>query len=113
MLSDLLDPATRMPRHRAFWAVPGGLILAQLAALWLLCSQQVQQAEQRQARSPAAPAALQTFAVADCLHYIPGSTVTGCAGRPTRDERGAGLPPQRLVEAAPTGGTIPVKYYSL
>lgn len=112
MLSDPLDPATHMPRSRSFWLVPGGLILAQLAALWMVCGQAVEQAEVRQARNGGGPVAMEAVAAADCHQYIPGSAVTGCASR--RDhEDGRGLPPQRLVDAAATGGTIPIKYYSL
>jgi hypothetical protein len=62
MLSGLLDPAVRMPHARRFWLVFGGLIMAQLVALWVLCSHQVRVAEARQNQRT-----VQQLALADCL----------------------------------------------
>jgi hypothetical protein len=76
MLSGLLDPATQTPRSRMLWAVLGALIAGQLAALWLLCSQQVRQAEARQTERH-----VQQLALADCLQYIPGATIATCTSR--------------------------------
>ena len=78
MLHDLLDPdpETRVPRNPALWWLLGALLAAQFMAFWLLCNQQVRKAEARSAEVQMAQMAL-----ADCLQYIPGSTIASCTTR--------------------------------
>ena len=120
LMSGLLDPATQMPRNRLFWVVLGGLALAQIVALWLLCSHQVRLAEARQTEIH-----VQQLALADCLQYIPGATIATCNSRIGRDSilqarddsaaaaatrsMGAGAASPAPAPAA-RGGTFPVNY---
>jgi len=76
LLDELLDPQTQKPRSNAFWVAFGALAAAQLVALWMLCSHQVRKAEARQVEVQ-----MQQMAMADCLQYIPGSTIASCANR--------------------------------
>lgn len=76
MLTALLDPQTQMPRSRLFWVVLGAVALAQILALWLLCSQQVHKAEARHQELTT-----EQLALADCVQHIPGATVATCANR--------------------------------
>ena len=73
MLSALLDPKTQMPRSRLFWVVLGAVALAQVVALWLLCSQQVDKAEARQRTLTT-----EQLALADCVRHRPGATLATC-----------------------------------
>jgi hypothetical protein len=77
-----VDPATQQPRSRMFWVVLGALAAGQLFAFWLLCSHQVRRAEARQNELT-----VHQMALADCLQYVPGSTIASCANR--IDPRGA------------------------
>lgn len=108
MLSGLLDPTTRMPRSRRFWVVFGGLILAQLAALWVLCSHQVRIAEARESERT-----VQQLALADCLQYIPGATIATCNSRIAQMGVPAAAPArpaaQRAQGAGPAGA-MPVSF---
>lgn len=108
MLSGLLDPATRMPHARRFWLVFGGLILAQLVALWVLCSHQVRIAEARQNERT-----VQQLALADCLQYIPGATIASCTSRIAQMHRPAVAPAQAGApgaRGAGAGGAMPVSF---
>ena len=58
-----------------FWAVILALMVAQIAAFWMLCSQQVRKAEVRDAT-----AQQERMALADCLG-APKSTVSSCVAR--------------------------------
>ena len=58
-----------------FWAVILTLMVAQIAAFWMLCSEQVRKAEVRDAT-----AQHQRLALADCMS-APKSTVSGCVAR--------------------------------
>jgi hypothetical protein len=49
MLPPLLDKTQPSPADRWLWALLGFLVVGQVVALWLLCSQQVQKAEVREA----------------------------------------------------------------
>jgi hypothetical protein len=113
MLSGLIDPATRMPHAGRFWLVFGGLIVAQLLALWGLCSHQVRKAEARQTERT-----VQQLALADCLQYIPGATIATCnsriaqMGAPAVAPAGA-APAQPAVVGAPAArgtGALPVSF---
>ncbi|HVZ45288.1 MAG TPA: hypothetical protein VHA82_15870 [Ramlibacter sp.] len=76
MLSDLLDPAAHNPRRTMFWWVFGAVILAQLAAIWLLCSRQVSLAQARDSDHQVLQVAL-----SDCLQSTPGASIATCASR--------------------------------
>ena len=73
--SHATDPATQS-RSRWMWMMLAGLALAQLLAFWLLCSHQVRRAEARQNET-----VIHQMALADCLQYIPGSTIASCTNR--------------------------------
>jgi hypothetical protein len=49
MLPPLLDKSRPSPADKWLWALIGVLVVGQVVALWLLCSQQVQKAEVREA----------------------------------------------------------------
>lgn len=68
--------ATQAPRSRLFWLALGALAVAQLFAFWLVCSQQVQKAQARDSHM-----SVQQMALADCLQYVPGSTIASCSQR--------------------------------
>ena len=74
MMHELLEPES--PRSRSLWVALGALALAQLVAFWLVCSDQVRKAEARSTEVQMAQMAL-----ADCLQYIPGSTIASCTAR--------------------------------
>lgn len=74
LIANVIDPGTQQPRSRMFWVVLGSLALAQLFAFWLLCSHQVRKAEARSNELT-----VQQMALADCLRYIPGSTIASCS----------------------------------
>jgi hypothetical protein len=82
MPSRLLDKDADLSRDKVFWLIASAMILGQLVTFSLLCSHQVRKAEVRDAS-----AKVERMAVADCLRYIPGATVSSCAARvaPDRD----------------------------
>lgn len=49
MLPPLLDQAQRSPADKWLWALLGFLVVGQVLALWMLCSQQVEKAQVREA----------------------------------------------------------------
>ena len=49
MLPPLLDKTQPSPADKWLWALLGFLVVGQVVALWMLCSQQVQKAESREA----------------------------------------------------------------
>lgn len=63
-------------RDQVFWLSATALVLGQLLAFWMVCSQQVRKAEVRHAASQ-----VERTAVADCLRYIPHATLISCAAR--------------------------------
>ncbi|HEX2546789.1 MAG TPA: hypothetical protein VHL79_18040 [Ramlibacter sp.] len=87
LLSHIIDPATQQPRSRMWWVALGAIVGVQLFAFWLLCSHQVRKAEARQNE-----AVVQQMALADCLQYIPGSTIASCSGQPAQVQAQAGNP---------------------
>jgi len=91
--------ATPAPRSRLFWVALGALAVAQLFAFWLLCSQQVQKAQARDSHM-----SVQQMALADCLQYVPGSTIASCSQR-LEGVRAMAQP----TEAAVTGA-MPVNF---
>lgn len=77
----------RAARDRLMWTALGALIALQLLALYLLCSHQVRKSEARRAQ-----AQVEQMAMNDCLQYVAGSTIAGCATR---------------MGQAPAPGTLP------
>jgi len=63
-------------RARMLWALLAAVAVGQLFAFWLLCSHQVRKAEARRDE-----VVVQQMALADCLQYIPGSTIASCSAR--------------------------------
>ena len=99
ILAAAIDPATQQPRSRMFWVVLGALAAGQLLAFWLLCSHQVRRAEARQNEM-----SVQQMALADCLQYIPGSTIASCTG-PEAAPKAA-----RPADQAAVAGAVPVNF---
>jgi hypothetical protein len=98
----VIAPQTQQPRSRAFWMVLGALVAGQLFAFWLLCVHQVRVAEARNNQ-----ALVQQMALADCLQYIPGSTIASCSARVSVAQMQAqqmGGPPSSVQ------GAVPVSY---
>lgn len=85
-------------RSRMFWVLLGALAAGQLFAFWLLCSHQVRKAEARQNE-----AVVQQMALADCLQYIPGSTIASCTARGDVQADASGAKPA-------VAGALPVSY---
>ena len=103
ILTDALDPATQEPRSRMFWIVLGALAAGQLFAFWLLCSHQMRRAEARQNELT-----VQQMALADCLQYIPRSTIASCANRV--DPAGAGMAQASVSGNRAVAGAQPVSF---
>ncbi|MDB5858065.1 MAG: hypothetical protein JWQ76_1754 [Ramlibacter sp.] len=74
--ADSHDDRQQLPQNRLLWGALGALVLVQLVAFWMLCSHQVRQAEVRDTAI-----AVQQMALADCLQYIPGSTIASCTSQ--------------------------------
>jgi hypothetical protein len=100
-LANVFDPGTQQPRSRMVWLVLGALVAAQLFAFWLLCSHQVRKAEARQNE-----AVVQQMALADCLQYIPGSTIASCKSSSDSSLQAARRPTDNPTMAA----TVPVSF---
>ncbi|MEJ6020620.1 hypothetical protein [Ramlibacter sp. PS4R-6] len=58
MLPPLLDKTQPSPADKWLWALLGFLVVGQVVALWMLCSQQVHKAEVREAELRLARSAL-------------------------------------------------------
>lgn len=102
ILANVIDPRTQQPRSRMFWLVFGALVAGQLFAFWLLCIHQVRRAEARNNE-----VVVQRMALADCLQYIPGSTIASCSVRIEPDAQAA----QPASTPAPTvAGAVPVSF---
>jgi hypothetical protein len=65
-----------LPRDKFFWAAAVTLLVAQLVAFWMLCSNQVRQAELRDASLQ-----VERTAIADCLRHAPDASLRTCAVR--------------------------------
>lgn len=98
-------------RDKLFWAIASVMVAGQLVAFWMVCSSQVRKAEVRDVT-----AQVHRVAVAECLRYIPGATLSSCAvGVPL--DRGAAIVMVAhrgvLVNTAAPGvvpGPVPVSY---
>ena len=93
---------SRPTQRRWWWVLLGGVAAAQLCAFWLVCSQQVRRAEALHNE-----AVVQQMALADCLQYIPGSTIASCTSR-----QGAGLAQaaDKPVDNPALTGAMPVSF---
>jgi hypothetical protein len=101
LLANTIDPRTQHPRSRMFWLVFGALVAGQLFAFWLLCSHQVRKAEARHNELT-----VNQMALADCLQYIPGSTIASCTVRVDH----ASNVPQRAGAKPAVTGALPVSF---
>jgi hypothetical protein len=72
-LANTIETGSQPQRSRTFWVIFGALAVGQLFAFWLLCSHQVRKAEARHNE-----AVVHQMAQADCLQFIPGSTIASC-----------------------------------
>ncbi|HEY0823405.1 MAG TPA: hypothetical protein VGD76_06415 [Ramlibacter sp.] len=97
-LANAIDPAVEQQRSTMFWVILGALAAVQLFAFWLLCSHQVRKAEARQNE-----VAVQQMALADCLQYIPGSTIASCTTR-------SDVSTQAPAANAAMSGAVPVSF---
>ena len=61
---------------KLFWLVVLTLMLGQIAAFWMLCTDQVRKAQARDAMLQ-----VERMAMTDCLRYIPKATLNSCASR--------------------------------
>jgi hypothetical protein len=84
------------PRSRWLWMLLAGVAMGQLFAFWLLCSHQMRKAEARQNES-----VVQQMALADCLQYIPGSTIASCTSRMDPNPQVAAQSPATATGAVP------------
>jgi hypothetical protein len=71
----LAKSARRSP-GKLFWLVVVTIMLGQIVAFWILCTQQVRNAQARDAAWQ-----VERMAMADCMRYIPKSTLHSCASR--------------------------------
>ena len=74
MLSELIDPSAQSPRSKLFWSVIAVVALVQLAALYMLCNQQVRNGKDRETALQ-----VQRMAINECLESVPHSTIGSCA----------------------------------
>lgn len=99
---DVADGTQHDRRIHPGWVLLGAVAAGQLFAFWLLCSHQVRKAEARHNE-----AVVQQMALADCLQYIPGSTIASCNARNDGVVQKAGVqPPQQSALTA----TVPVSF---
>jgi hypothetical protein len=89
-------------RDRVFWLAATALVLGQLMAFWMLCSDQVRQAQVRHASVQA-----ERTAVADCLQSAPHATLSSCAAQLAH---GHGDAAPMFAARASAGDTVPVNY---
>lgn len=97
-LANAAGPGSQSPQSRMLWLALGVLVVAQLFAFWLLCSHQVRKAEARQNE-----AVVHQMALADCLQYIPGSTIASCS-------RGDAAAASHAATRSAVAGALPVSY---
>lgn len=105
-----LTPA--VSRDKLFWAIASLVVAGQLVAFWMVCSSQARKAEIRDVT-----ARVQRLAVAECLRYVPGATLSSCAvGVPPLD-RGAAIvvvahqgEPANTAAPGVVGRAVPVSY---
>jgi hypothetical protein len=93
--------AASVPRDRAFWLAAMVLVTGQLVAFWMLCSHQVRMAEVRHAS-----ARVEAIAIADCLRFVPNSTMVSCAARVAPLDNQTVATTDKSAQSAPT----PVNY---
>lgn len=77
LAANVMQPGPQQQeRGHMWWVLLGALVAGQLFAFWLVCSHQVRKAEARHNEE-----IVQQMALADCLQYIPGSTIASCTSR--------------------------------
>jgi len=103
MVPHLLAKNAEKSPGKLFWSVVVALMLGQIVAFWMLCTYQVRKAQVRDATLQ-----VERMAVADCLRYIPKSTLNSCASRVAPQNRDAG-PAMAAVGAPATTHAKPVK----
>lgn len=85
MLPALPAFANPSARRGLFWIALVAVAIAQLAALWALCSRQVHAAEARGAGTR-----MERMAMAGCLQGGPGATLAACGGAGSVQDGGSG-----------------------
>jgi hypothetical protein len=91
------------PREMLMWGFLAALVVAQLAMLWMVCSQQVQKAELRDAG-----VRTQRMALADCLHQ---GTLSACASRlEAAASHGGSTLLARSTGSGNTNSTVPADF---
>ena len=103
MLPHLLAKNAETSRGKLFWSVIVALMLGQIVAFWMLCTYQVRKAQVRDVTLQ-----VERTAMADCLRYIPKSTLNSCAARVAPQSRDAG-PAMAAIGAPATAHAKPVK----
>lgn len=101
VLSNPAEPAFQPSSTRMLWLVLGALAAGQLFAIWLLCSHQVRKAEARSNE-----VLVQQMALADCLQYVPGSTIASCSSRIDAGALQARAAQPRVTGAVPVSFTV-------
>ena len=61
---------------KLFWLIVFAVMLGQIVAFWMLCTDQVRKAQARDAAWQ-----VERMAMTDCLRYIPKATLNSCASR--------------------------------
>lgn len=92
MLSETIAKYADTPRAKLFWAVIGVVVLAQMAALYMLCRDQVSKAQTREAAIR-----LQRVALTDCLRDASNSTISSCARQASAGSANDGAGKQGIV----------------
>ena len=92
-----------LPRDQAFWLGATVLVLGQLVAFWMLCSQQVRKAEVRNAAMQ-----VERVALAECLRSVPHASLTSCAQRIAPSDGRAQALAGASTDAA--ASVVPVNY---
>jgi len=89
------------PQRRLFWGFMAALALAQIAAFYLVCRDQVLRAQARDAGVQ-----MQQLALADCLQDSANSTIGRCLSslRPSQDDGGPVV--SGSVAASPARATL-------
>jgi len=98
ILANVIEPGAQSRRNQTFWVILGVLAAGQLFAFWLLCSHQVRKAEARHNE-----AVVHQMAQAECLQFIPGSTIASCTAG------GARASAQPAAKAA-VSAAVPVSF---
>lgn len=88
----LLSTTADASRDKLFWLTASAMIVGQVVAFWMLCSQQVRAAEVRDASVQ-----VERMAVSDCLRHAPRASLNSCS-------------PNGVEAPAMMSGVVPVNY---